>query len=145
MKQNNLRIKGQPLLEIFVVIAALSTGIAGFVHLYVPLVSEPKVLHHVPNAIFFLGSGIAQLLWIIPMLKRWGKAWYYVGIIGNIGFILLYIITRIPGNPITGRGGHIDNIDIICEFAQLAYILTTLVIIIKVNKLKIQNESINKI
>ena len=54
------------------------------------------------------------------MLKRWGKAWYYVRKYGNTGFILLYIITRIPGNPIPGRGGHIDNIDILCRIATIS-------------------------
>lgn len=145
MEQNKLKKEDQALLKIIVVIAAISTGIAGFVHLYMPLVAEPRILHHLPNAIFFLGSGVAQLLWIIPMLKRWGKIWYYVGIIGNIGFILFYIITRIPGNPVTGRGGDTDNIDLVCEFAQLAYIITIMMVLTKVNKLKLKNESINKI
>jgi len=57
-------------------------------------------------AIFFLGSGIAQIFWILPMLKRWGKPWYYIGIGGNLGFIILYVITLLPGNPVTGRGGQ---------------------------------------
>ena len=143
MEQSNLKKRDQTL-KIIIIIAAISTGVAGFIHLYMPLVAEPRILHHIPNAIFFLGSGIAQLFWIIPMLKRWGKVWYYVGIIGNIGFILLYIITRIPGNPVTGRGGDIDNIDLVCEIAQVYYIITTIMVITRTDKLRLK-KSIKKI
>ena len=94
------------------------------------------MFHNIPNVTFFLGSGIAQLFWVIPMIRRWGKVWYYVGIAGNIAFILLYIVTRFPGNPVNGRGGDVDMVDLTCEFAQLAYIAITSIIIAKENKLK---------
>ena len=55
--------------------AAVATAIAGIVHLYIPF-GFPKVLGNPAIATFFLGSGIAQLFWILPMLKRWGKSWY---------------------------------------------------------------------
>ena len=48
------------------------------------------------------------------MLKRWGKPWYYIGIGGNLGFIILYVITLLPGNPVTGRGGNVDITAAIC-------------------------------
>ncbi|HEY7079277.1 MAG TPA: hypothetical protein VH500_06225 [Nitrososphaeraceae archaeon] len=82
-------------------------------------------------AVFFLGSGIAQVFWILPMLKRWGKPWYYIGIIGNVGFIVLYIITLFPGNPINGRGGTVDLTAAICESGQIAYIAITAIILTK--------------
>lgn len=66
--------------------AAVATAIAGIVHLYMPL-SHPRMLGNLPVAVFFLGSGIAQIFWILPMIKRWGRIWYYVGIAGNVGFI----------------------------------------------------------
>jgi hypothetical protein len=53
---------------------------------------------------FFIISGIAQIFWVIPMLRRWGRAWYYIGIGGTIILVTIWAITRIPGNPITGRG-----------------------------------------
>src|ERR1700712_2377874 len=95
-------------LKYYFIAAAVATAIAGIIHLYMPLIAAQGILHRPPMAIFFLGSGIAQLLWVIPMIKRWGKIWYYIGIAGNIAFILLYVITRLPGNPITGRGGGTD-------------------------------------
>jgi hypothetical protein len=59
--------------------AAVATAIAGIVHLYMPL-SYPRMFGNIPTATFFMGSGIAQLFWVIPMIKRWGRIWYYVGI-----------------------------------------------------------------
>ncbi len=70
------------------------------------------------------------------MIRRWGKVWYYVGIAGNVAFILLYVITRIPGNPVNGRGGDVALEDVMCEVAQIAYIVITSIIIAKEHKLK---------
>ena len=80
---------------------------------------------------FFIGSGIVQIFWILPMIRRWGKLWYYIGIIGNVGFIMLYVITRFPGNPVTGRGDTVDPVYMVCEIAQVAYIAITVVILAK--------------
>jgi len=126
-------------LKYYFIAAAVATAIAGIVHLYMPI-AHPQMLNNIPIATFFLGSGIAQLFWIIPMIRRWGKVWYYIGIAGNIAFILLYLITRFPGNPINGRGGNADIIDLTCEFAQVAYIIITSIIIAKEHKLKIVKE-----
>jgi hypothetical protein len=116
--------------------AAVATTTAGIVHLYMPL-SHPRMLGNIPVATFFLGSGIAQLFWVIPMIKRWGRIWYYVGIAGNVGFIILYVITRFSGNPVNGRGGDIDAIDMICEIAQVAYIAITAIILAKERSIKV--------
>jgi len=116
--------------------AAVATAIAGIVHLYMPL-SHPRMLGNIPTATFFLGSGIAQLFWVIPMIRRWGRIWYYIGIAGNIAFIILYVITRLPGNPVNGRGGNVDAIDMICELAQVAYIAITAVILAKERSIKV--------
>jgi hypothetical protein len=110
--------------------AAVATAIAGIVHLYMPI-SHPRMLGNTPIVIFFLGSGIAQLFWVLPMIRRWGRIWYYAGIAGNIVFVILYVVTRFPDNPVNGRGGDIDAVDMICEVAQLAYIGITALIIAK--------------
>ncbi|HXX97752.1 MAG TPA: hypothetical protein VEL11_11620, partial [Candidatus Bathyarchaeia archaeon] len=91
----------------------VATAIAGIVHLYMPI-SHPRMLGNMPVATFFLASGIAQLFWVLPM----GRIWYYIGIAGNVSFIILYVITRFPGNPINGRGGDVDAVDMICELAH---------------------------
>jgi len=116
--------------------AAVATAITGIVHLYMPL-AHPRMLGNIPMATFFLGSGIAQIFWILPMIKRWGRIWYYVGIAGNVGFIILYVITRFPSNPVTGRGGDVDAVDMTCELAQVAYIAITAVILAKERSIKV--------
>jgi hypothetical protein len=134
-KNNTVNSTSSSNLKYYFIAAAVATAIAGIVHLYMPL-DHPRMFHNIPNATFFLGSGIAQLFWIIPMIRRWGKVWYYVGIAGNIAFILLYVITRIPGNPVNGRGGDVDIVDLTCEIAQVAFIVITSIIIAKENRLK---------
>jgi hypothetical protein len=116
--------------------AAVATAIAGIVHLYMPL-SHPRMLGNIPTATFFLGSGITQLFWVIPMIKKWGRIWYYVGIAGNVAFIILYVVTRFPSNPVNVRGGDIDVVDMICEVAQVAYIAITAVILLKERSIKV--------
>jgi len=128
-------------LKYYFIVAAIATAIAGIVHLYMPLISHPQMLKNIPMATFFLGSGIAQLFWVIPMIRRWGNIWYYIGIAGNIAFILLSIITRFPDNPVNGRGGDVDIVDLVCEFAQVAYIIITSIIIPKESTLKIVKEN----
>lgn len=127
--------------QYYFVAAAFATTIAGIVHLYMPL-SHPMMLRLSPITIFFLGSGIAQIFWVLPMIKRWGKPWYFVGVAGNIAFIILYIVTRFPGNPVTGRGGNTDIIDLTCELAQVAYIIITTIILVKERTLKVSQKEI---
>lgn len=134
-KTNTVNSSSYSNLKYYFIAAAVATAIAGIVHLYMPL-DHPRMFQNIPNATFFLGSGIAQLFWVILMIRRWGRVWYYIGIAGNIAFILLYVITRIPGNPVNGRGGDVDMIDLTCELAQVAYIIITSAIIAKENRLK---------
>jgi hypothetical protein len=108
--------------------AAATTAIAGILHLSL----VPDVIGRNPNSgIFFIISGIAQIFWVIPMLKRWGRIWYFVGIGGTIILIIMWVITRVPGNPITGRGGPISEMAIVFEIFQIAYIIITAIIILK--------------
>jgi hypothetical protein len=107
--------------------AAATTAIAGILHLSL----VPNVIGRNPNSgIFFIISGIAQIFWVIPMLKRWGRIWYFLGIGGTIILIIMWVITRVPGNPITGRGGPISEMAIVIEIFQIAYIIITAIIIL---------------
>jgi hypothetical protein len=108
--------------------AAATTAIAGILH----LILVPNVIGRNPNSgIFFIVSGIAQIFWVIPMLKRWGRIWYFIGIGGTIILIIMWAITRMPGNPITGRGGPISEMGIAVEIFQVAYIIITAIIILR--------------
>ena len=125
--------------------AAATTAIAGILHLSL----VPDIIgRNLNSGVFFLISGIAQIFWVIPMLKRWGRTWYYIGIAGNIVLIIMWAMTRIPGNPITGRGGPISEMAIAIEVFQVAYIIITAIIITKESKSSIsqtiRDESLNK-
>ena len=65
----------------------------------------------------------------------------YIGITGNIAFIILYVVTRFPGNPVNGRGGDIDAVDMTCELAQVAYIaITAAIILVKERSVKVMDK-----
>lgn len=49
--------------------------------------------------------------------------WDLVGIVGTATFVVIWIITRIPDNPITGRGGRIGETAVIIEALQIAFII----------------------
>ena len=108
--------------------AAACTGVAGILHLI--LVSN-ALNFSINNAVFFLVAGIAQLFWIVPMIKKWRRIWYFIGIGGTAILIGVWVITRIPDNPITGRGGPISEMAIAVEVFQIAYIVLTGIIIAK--------------
>ncbi len=99
--------------------AAAATAISGMLHLSL----APGALgFNVNNGIFFLVAGVAQLFWIIPMIRRWGAPWYAAGIGGTAVLIAMYVITRMPGNPITGRGGPVNELGAATEVMQAAFI-----------------------
>ena len=122
--------------------AAATTVIAGILHLTL----VPNIIGRNPNSgIFFIISGIAQIFWVIPMLKRWGRIWYYIGIAGTTILIIVWAITRMPGNPITGRGGPISEMAIAVEVFQIAYIVITAIIITKERRgqARVKSERLN--
>jgi hypothetical protein len=112
-------------------VAAACTFIAGILHL---TLVQNAIDRNVNNAIFFLVGGLAQIFWVLPVMRQWGRGWYYVGIAGTLVLIIMWIITRIPGNPITGRGGPIGEMAIVIEVFQVAFIALSIVILIKFRK-----------
>jgi hypothetical protein len=111
--------------------AAACTFIAGILHLTL----VPNAIdRNVNNGIFFLIGGLAQIFWVVPLIRQWGKVWYYVGIAGTLVLIIMWIITRIPDNPITGRGGPIGETAIVVEVFQVAFIVLSIIILIKDRK-----------
>ncbi|MEM2140038.1 MAG: hypothetical protein QXJ74_01940 [Nitrososphaera sp.] len=99
--------------------AAGATAIAGILHLTL----VPNFLNFNPNgAILFLVGGIAQLFWVVPMVRRWGRPWYAGGIGGTAVLIAIWVITRMEGNPITGRGLNVNEMGMAVEALQVAFI-----------------------
>lgn len=77
------------------------------------------------------------------MVRSWGKIWYSIGIARNFAFFAIWLITRFPGNPITGgsRGGMrttINSMEIITKIAQLAFIGITAAILILENRRRLR-------
>lgn len=125
--------------------AAATTTIAGILHLVLAYNGIGRGLSLF--TIFFIISGIAQIFWAVPMIKRWGRIWYYIGIIGTIILIIMWATTRLPGNPLTGREGSINEIGIAIEVFQSAYIVLTAIIIAKEKRSHsqiIKNKSLNE-
>jgi hypothetical protein len=113
--------------------AAATTAIAGILH----LVIATNVLGFSLNiGTFFIVAGIAQLFWVVPMIKRWGRPWYYVGIGGTAVLIILFVITRMPGNPITGRGDQVNPMALVVELLEAAFIGLTAAIIVRESRMK---------
>ena len=65
------------------------------------------------------------------MIKRWGRIWYAIGIAVCVILIGIWVITRIPDNPITGRGGPVSELAIATEVFHIVYIVLTAVIMAK--------------
>lgn len=107
--------------------AAAATAIAGMLHL---MLGPNNLGFNVNQGILFIVGGIAQVFWIIPMIRRWGKVWYGVGIAGTAVFMALFFITRIQGNPITGRGGGANPTSIAVEIFEAIFIGLVAVIIV---------------
>jgi hypothetical protein len=59
----------------------------------------------------------------------------------------MWATTRLPGNPITGREGSINEMGIAIEVFQIAYIVLTAIIIAKETRSRsqtIKNKSMNE-
>jgi hypothetical protein len=112
--------------------AAAATAIAGILH----IVLFSNIIGRNPmTGIFFLVGGIAQLFWTVPMVRKWGRIWYYIGIAGTIVLIIMYFITRVP-NPITNRAAPINSMGILIEVFQFIYIVITAYIVARQGRIE---------
>jgi hypothetical protein len=112
--------------------AAAATAIAGILH----LISFSNLIGRNPTTgIFFLVAGMAQLFWTIPMIRKWGRIWYYIGIAGTIVLIILYFITRVP-NPITTRALPINSMGMVIEIFQFIYVGITAYIVARQGRIE---------
>ena len=75
--------------------------------------------------IFFIISGLTQIFWVIPVIKRWIKPWYYVGIGGTVILVIMYVIV------VPGSGYPVSQLDIAIELFQIAFIILCSIIIVK--------------
>lgn len=117
--------------------AAGATAIAGILH----LVLAPNMMNfNLNGAILFFAGGAAQVFWALPMARRWGKVWYGVGIGGTAVMMLIWVITRFPGNPITGRGGGVNEMAAAVEVMQAVFIGVTVAILVIESRMRKLNK-----
>ena len=101
--------------------AAASTFIAGVLHLAI----VPMFFTQIPInvTVFFIISGLAQVFWVIPVLKRWSKLWYYIGIGGTAILIILWVIA-VPHTKLS-------ELELAIELFQIVFIILCSIIIAK--------------
>jgi hypothetical protein len=98
--------------------AACTTAAGGILHL---IMSYNVASFNTNMFMFFLMSGIAQLFWILPVMREWRIAWKCVGIAGTGILVAMWIVTRLP-NPITGQAFPTNAIGVATQAAQLVFI-----------------------
>ena len=103
--------------------AASSTFIAGVLHLAIVPMFFTQM--SIDITIFFIVSGLTQIFWVIPVIKRWIKPWYYVGIGGTVILVIMYLIA------VPGSGHPVSQLDIAIELFQIAFIIICIIIIAK--------------
>ncbi|HET6457387.1 MAG TPA: hypothetical protein VFG24_00710 [Nitrosopumilaceae archaeon] len=87
-------------------VAAGATVIAGILHL--TMVSQ-SISRDIGQGILFLVGGILQVFWAVPVIKRWGRVWQIIGIVGTAVFVILFYLSRfhlIPEANILGGASH---------------------------------------
>jgi hypothetical protein len=114
--------------------AAASTFIAGVLHLaIVPMFFSQMPLN---LTVFFIVSGLAQMFWVIPVIKKWSNPWYYVGIGGTVVLIIMYIIA------VPGSGHPIGELDVAIELVQIVFIILCSIIIAEGRTTKLDTKNV---
>ncbi len=118
-------------------LAAATTLLAGILHL--AMIGSFNKPPNFPwdmlplSDLLFIISGGAQVFWTIPMFLGWNIRWYYLGLVGTMGLVILLAASRIP-NPLTGHALQNNTIGYLTEIVQIAYIIITGIIIVKQKK-----------
>ncbi len=124
-------------MQYLTILAASTTLLAGILHLamigpFNKPANFPWEILPLSDLLFIISGG-AQVFWTIPMFLGWGIRWYYMGLVGTIGLVILLAASRIP-NPMTGQALQNNTIGYVTEIVQIAYIVITGIIIMKHKK-----------
>jgi uncharacterized membrane protein YuzA (DUF378 family) len=103
--------------------AAACIFIAGVLHLAIVPMFFAQM--SIDVTIFFVVSGLAQLFWVIPTIKKWSKPWFYVGIGGTVILIIMYFVA------VPGSGYPISPLDLAIEASQIIFVILCTIIIFK--------------
>ena len=107
--------------------AAAFTALAGSLHL---ILVQYFIGFDSNTSTFFIITGLAQIFWVLPIIRRWGRLWYIVGIAGSIALIFSWNITNAP-LPVKGVAAPYDDISIIIETLQVVFIAAMMSIVIR--------------
>jgi hypothetical protein len=124
-------------MQCLTVLAAATTLLAGILHL--AMIGPFHKPSNFPweilplSDLLFIISGGAQVFWTIPMFLGWSIRWYYLGLVGTAGLVILLAASRIA-NPMTGHALQNNTIGYLTEIVQIAYIVITGIIIVKQRK-----------
>ncbi len=80
--------------------------------------------------LLYLVVGVAQLFWIIPLLKRWTRSRFYIGVSLAAFVSILWIITNSP-ESVEGVEAPYDDLSIMIESLQLIFIMTSATVLIR--------------
>ena len=61
--------------------------------------------HNFEEGILFLVGGALQVFWAVPVIKRWGKIWQIIGIVGTAVFFVLWLTDMLHVLPV-GNEAH---------------------------------------
>jgi uncharacterized membrane protein YuzA (DUF378 family) len=103
--------------------AAACIFIAGVLHLAIVPMFFAQM--SIDVTIFFVVSGLAQLFWVVPTIKKWSKPWFYVGIGGTVILIIMYFVA------VPGSGYPISPLDLAIEASQIIFVILCMIIIFK--------------
>lgn len=108
-------------------VAAYSIAFAGLIHIYL----APHHYSHAPaHGIFFVVSGVAELVWayLFLRMRKPSENMYYIGIALAGGLIILWSATRILPVPFEHEIGEIELSGIICKISEIVGILALLML-----------------
>lgn len=108
--------------------AAVCTGLAGILHL---VLVPSSITAGIQYTTLFLISGLAQIFWVLPMVRRWGRIWNIIGIAGTTVLVGLtgYVVIESVRNPQLTPPG-ITELAVATETFQVAYVIITAIIIV---------------
>lgn len=92
-------------------VTAATTVIAGILHLQ--MVPE-SISENMGQGILFLVGGMLQIFWAVPVIKRWGRIWQIIGIVGTAIFFILWYASRlhlIPMGDVSRSPSHMPPRD----------------------------------
>ena len=108
--------------------AAACTGIAGILHL---MLVPSSIIAGIQYTTFFLISGLVQLFWVLPMVRRLGRIWNIIGFAGTAVLVGLtcYVVIESVRNPQSTPPG-VTELAVAIEIFQISYVIITAIIIV---------------